>query len=1040
MSLPHGSGMRHLVFTILLASAALGPASARSPGGQTDGIAAQMARAEALRSRGTADAIRQATAVFEQALAEAEQADQPRLVIDGLIGLGRSIDAQGDGRRAVGLFQRAIDLTHALGDGETEAWALNYGALAYDRLGERPTALAWLIRARPLARAVPGGRVEAITLNNLGMIYYNTGDRVQALRYYQEALDRHVAAGNIRGEATTLQNIGTLYDALGRKDQALDYLKRALPIRMRLGEPRDSATTLNNIGAVYYSIDDHAQALDYYVRALVEWRRAGDRSGEAATLHNVANVHEIIGEFQTALDFYRQALPLQRAVADRIGEANTLNNVGRLYATLGEPQQALDYYQQALPIHRAVGNRTSEASALTNIGAAYAVLGDVQKALAFHDQALPIRRAVGDRAGEAATLLDIGRLEASIGRRQDARDRYARALALYAAAGSARGEALATTHLGLLSASTGDAEEAISLFNRAAPTFDSVGDRASLAFALHARASAERALERLDAACADIDTAVSIVESLRTKVANPDLRSSYFASIRPYYELSIDLRMRLDRAQPGRGYDAQALQISERAHARALLDLLAESRADIREGVEPALLARERAARQLLNARAARQARAIGGQTPAADPAVLTGQLAAAGRELDEAQAAIRVHSPRYAALTQPSPLGLAALQAQLDADTLLLEYAVGDDASYLWVVAPTSVTSYRLPPRAQIESAARTFYDHLRNADAPAAARRASGETLAALVLAPAAPLLARHRLVVVADGALQYVPFGALPAPGALHAAPLVVDHEIVSLASLSALSVLREAVAARPRAPKALAIMADPVFAADDPRVLASMPPTAAAVVRRSADDGWDSDFHLPRLIGSRREASALMQLVPADERTQTFDFAANRQMATSAELGRYRIVHFATHGLLNTRHPELTGIVLSLVDRQGAPVDGFLRLHDIFNLRLPADLVVLSACQTALGREVRGEGLVGLTSGFMYAGAARVVASAWKVDDRATAELMQRFYGAMFGAKHLAPAAALRHAQLSLQREPAWRSPYYWGAFTLQGEWR
>jgi CHAT domain-containing protein/Tfp pilus assembly protein PilF len=1037
--------LRPFLAAILLATVVGGPA-ARPAAGQTPTLAARAASAEALRARGTAEAIRQAAAAFEQLVNDAEKAGDQAVVVDALIGFGRSVDAGGDGRRAVALFQRAVDLTEARGDNENEAWALNYGALTYDRLGERPTALAWLTRARPLAHAVPTSRVEAITLNNFGVIYYNTGDRAQALEYYTQALEKHTALGNARGEATTLSNIGTLYDALGQKDKALDYLLRALPLRMSLGEPRDSATTLNNVGAVYYSIDNFAQALDYYTRALVEWRRAGDRSGEAATLHNIANVHEVTGDFQTALDFYRQALPLQRAVGYRIGEANTLTNIGRLYATLGEPQQALDYDEQALPIHRAVGNRSTEAATLTNIGAAYAALGDAHKALGFHEQALPIRRAVGDRAGEAATLVDIGRLQASLGHREDARGFYTAALTLSTAVGSPRGEAVAIMNLGVLSASMGDDAGAIAFFNRAAPIFDAAGDRASSAFVLYSRASSERALGRLDTALADIDSAVAIVESLRTKVANPDLRSSYFASVRAYYELAIDLRMRLDREHPGRGYDAQALQTSERAHARALLDLLEESHGDIREGVEPALLARERAARQLLNARAARQARALSGQTPAPDPAVLARQLAAAEGELDEAQAAIRQHSPRYAALTQPSPLTLAQVQSQLDADTLLLEYAEGDDASYLWVVASSGAASYQLAPRAQIESAARTFYDHLRNPDAPAAARRASGEALSALVLGPVATRLAHHRLVIVADGALQYIPFGALPAPARSDAAPLVADHEIVSLASVSALAVLRDGVAARSRAPKALAILADPVFAADDTRVLATTVPTATTVTgatgagRRSADDGWDSDFHLSRLIGSRREAAALMQLVPARERTQTFGFDANRQAATSAELSQYRIVHFATHGLLNTRHPELSGIVLSLVDRHGASVDGFLRLYDIFNLHLPADLVVLSACQTALGREVRGEGLVGLTSGFMYAGAARVVASSWKVDDQATAELMRRFYAAMFGAGHLAPAAALRQAQLSLLRERAWSSPYYWAAFTLQGEWR
>jgi CHAT domain-containing protein len=175
------------------------------------------------------------------------------------------------------------------------------------------------------------------------------------------------------------------------------------------------------------------------------------------------------------------------------------------------------------------------------------------------------------------------------------------------------------------------------------------------------------------------------------------------------------------------------------------------------------------------------------------------------------------------------------------------------------------------------------------------------------------------------------------------------------------------------------------------------------------------------------------------VPAENRFEALDFAASRANATSAELGQYQIVHFATHGLINNRHPELSGIVLSLVDEQGRTQNGFLRLYEIYNLKLAADLVVLSACQTAVGEEIKGEGLLGLTRGFMYAGAPRVVATLWQVDDRATAELMRRFYQKMLG-EGLRPAAALKAAQVSMQSDSRWRSPHYWAAFTLQGEWK
>ena len=190
---------------------------------------------------------------------------------------------------------------------------------------------------------------------------------------------------------------------------------------------------------------------------------------------------------------------------------------------------------------------------------------------------------------------------------------------------------------------------------------------------------------------------------------------------------------------------------------------------------------------------------------------------------------------------------------------------------------------------------------------------------------------------------------------------------------------------------------------------------------------------------RLRFSRAEADAIARLVPESQRLEAVDFVANRATATSADLNQYRIVHFATHGLINSRHPELSGIVLSLVDQKGQPQNGFLRLNEIYNLRLNAELVVLSACQTALGKEIKGEGLIGLTRGFMYAGAPRVVASLWRIDDRATAELMARFYRGML-KDGLRPAAALRAAQVSMWRDNRWSGPHYWAAFTIQGEWK
>jgi CHAT domain-containing protein len=340
----------------------------------------------------------------------------------------------------------------------------------------------------------------------------------------------------------------------------------------------------------------------------------------------------------------------------------------------------------------------------------------------------------------------------------------------------------------------------------------------------------------------------------------------------------------------------------------------------------------------------------------------------------------------------------------------------------------------------------------------------------LSQMVLGPVADQLGAKRLLIVADGALQYVPFAALPKPVnsgqwtvdsrktrtncslSTDHCPLIVDHEVVSVPSASVLGVLRKELAGRSSAPKSVAVLADPVFQQDDPRLKArdsrrktpNLPqpasdqqPATSDRLERSARDAGLANFE--RLRFTRREAEAIASLAPATARLKAIDFQANRAIVMGGDLSQYRIIHFATHGLLNSVHPELSGLVLSLVDEQGQSQDGFVRLHEIYNLKLGADLVVLSACQTALGKEVKGEGLVGLTRGFMYAGAPRVLVSLWNVSDEATAELMKRFYGNVL-KEGLRPAAALRAAQVGLRKERRWQAPYFWAGFVLQGEWK
>jgi CHAT domain-containing protein len=304
---------------------------------------------------------------------------------------------------------------------------------------------------------------------------------------------------------------------------------------------------------------------------------------------------------------------------------------------------------------------------------------------------------------------------------------------------------------------------------------------------------------------------------------------------------------------------------------------------------------------------------------------------------------------------------------------------------------------------------------------------------------------------LLIVSDGILQYIPFAALPIPDRSgDPIPLIVEHEIVDLPSASILAEIRRQQTSRPRVFGKIALLADPVFDAGDPRVASGTQgrPTGsfankptADLTRAENDLGLLRNGHayLPRLLYTRAEATAVMALVPPESGFQALDFDASRATAMSDLLARYRVIHFATHGLLNNKHPELSGLVFSLVNRQGKRQDGFLKLQDVYDLNLHADLVVLSGCETGLGAEISGEGLISLTRGFIYAGASRVVASLWSVSDSATASLMAAFYNAM-EKDNMRPAEALRAAQIQMLTQRQWRSPYYWAAFQIQGEWR
>jgi CHAT domain-containing protein/Tfp pilus assembly protein PilF len=845
-----------------------------------------------------------------------------------------------------------------------------------------------------LSRAKSQKVRQVLALVMLGRIYSDLGEKSKALEFYNQALPISRAVNDRFGESTALNNMGSIYAELGENNKALGFYNQALPISRAMNDRSGEAITLNNIGLIHDAVGEKTKALEYFNQALSISRAVGDQSGEATRLNNIGAIYTELGEKEKALEYYNQALPIWRAVKNRPGEASTLNNIASVYESLGEKTKALESYNQALSISQAMGNRSQEATILNNIGGIYNALDEKSKAFAYFNQALPILRVVGNRSVEATTL----------------------------------------NNMGSISNALGEKSKALKFYNQSLLISRTVGNHSVTATTLSNIANLYRGQNKLTDALKNINAAIELIESLRSALKNDALKTSYFASVQDYYQLKTDILMKLHQQQPNKGYDAQALETTDQSRARVLRELLIQANANINKDVLPERLKQEQALNQTIDAKETQLVQFSSQPNKASQLPALNQEITALYAQRDDLKNTIRATNPAYANLQYPKPTTLKEIQQQLDPDTLMLQYSLGEKESYLWVIGQTTLKTYILPKRTDIEKTATAFRKEL-TAQLPAPK---SGTQLTQQILGQAAVDFGNKRLVIIPDGILHTIPFAALNTPNSTTYNPLITQHEITNLPSASTIGILRTTVATKPRGPKTLAILADPIFRKDDPRLIGK---TTQAnnldLGKQIARSRIGRDLDLNRLPFTATEAKGILALVPNQDSTSAFGFDASYDWITNPKISQYRYVHLATHGFFDNDKPALSSIILSSFDEKGNDRKAFLRFPDLFNLNLPTELVVLSACETGLGNNVPGEGLVGMTRGLMYAGAMRVAVSLWAVDDQATSDLMQDFYKNLWQSKQ-SHAASLRTAQLKMHQQG--KAPYYWAAFTLQGEWR
>lgn len=881
---------------------------------------------------------------------------------------------------------------------------------------------------------------QAVTLILKGATSELAGDFHSAIKDYEISLPVWRSLNDPIGEADALNAIGVSSYYLSDADKAIDALAQALQLREQSGDRRGKAETLGNLSIVYVEMGEYRKALGLHEQVLAIYRSIGDRFGETTFLVNAGYMELKLGESQKSLDYFFQALSLTK---DRSLKATIIQNISTLYMGLGDTDRALQYCRQGLDLRKEIGDQHGEAYALTRLGQIYASAGDFQKALDSYSESLQILHSVGDRSAEANALMRTGELYEDMHAMDKAADYYNKAIEITKEIHFLPEASRPLRALARIRRNSGELDKADALLQESLSLSRTLGDAQGEAETQYELSCLSLQKGEPDTARSSIDEALQILESIRGKIASQELRASFLGTVRDVYETDIEILMALQKLQPSEGFDALAFRAAESAHARSLLELLTESRVDFRQGIDPALLQREKELQELLQGKLSRQMKLLGAKNSNASVRMAQ-EIETLTAELEQVRGRIRVSSPRYAELTQPEPLPVSEIQKLLDPETVLLEFVLGKTQSYVWALTDRSLKTFVLPGRQQIEDVTRELYQRLAAKEQQDAIRKESGK-LSQLLLGPVLPELNRKRLLIVADGALEYIPFAALPDP-VNPEVPMMVHHEIVGLPSASVLAALRRDRLDGKAPDKTLAVFADPVFQNTDERVRNKLKTDSQAsdssskedLIQASKDLAGASPIEFARLPFSRREAVGILNLVPATKRMAALDFDASRDSAMDPKLAEYRYIHFATHGFFNGLHPELSGIVLSLVDSEGKEIQGFLQATDVFNMKLRSDLVVLSACRTALGKEIKGEGLVGLSRGFFYAGSQRVMASLWKVDDAAAAEMMRLFYEGMLRLK-LSPAAALQNAQIHFWKEKRRSHPFYWAAFVLQGLW-
>ena len=966
-------------------------------------------------------------------------------------------------------YEEAIKLYEQLNNQKGQADALYKLSVTYIELGKYKEAQSALSEAQKLHETVQDMAAVGGDITKLAVIETYQGNYDQALELSNKALKIQQAAGNQNGIADALRNfaniniyqsnykeastyvqqaleisnaiddkvgvarcynlLGNIHWQQGNLDEAMEQYQKALPIAQSIPDQTFVGKILGNMGLIYVNQGDTALAKEYYLKSLKITRETKNRRSESINLYNLAQLYTKLGSYSEAYDSYQQTLNTAIELGDKGLEAVCYEGIGVLQKFFANYDVALEYLDKSFRIAREIGEKRAEAYALAAIGNVYQSQKEFTQSLDHFQKALRIYEAINEKGGTSKMLESIGFDHWMMGNNDEALKYYSKSLAILESTNQKDEMPESYRSIGLAYQSKRQFSDAEAAFSKSIEISKEVGTSDTLWQSLHSKGEVLRDSEKGEEALALMKESIQVIERMRSEVNVTEQRADYFEDKVNVYKDTIQMLVATKN-------DEEAFEYVQRSKARAFLDMLAEAKIDQEEILDQPIRERKKKIEKELES-LQQKIRDENNKDNVSRAAIQeiekkTNELES---EYSNLVVEIRKKNPLYADVQYPEPLKLSNAQALVDQKSVLLEYSIGTSASSLFVITPDSLQVFDLPGKQKLEEQVQKFRDVLMKPDQTYEVTEQSysnyvmlAQTLYSELIQPAESILKNKEQILIApDGILNYLPFECLLPKGRQSGAIdfrklpyLTRQFEINYVPSISVLATVLKNEQQKPEDSKELLAFADP-----------QLVKSAGKNIGVGKVRSWvGTPAPLPF---ARTEVKRIAELYPKDSVTVLEGKDASEENLKQLDLREYRKVHFASHGVIDEEKPEFSALILSS-DKKGE--DGYLTMREVFDLKLNADLVVLSACKTGLGKEINGEGVSGLSRAFLCAGTPSVLVSLWDVYDRSTADFMASFYKNM-EVKKMNKAAALREARLEMITSKKFSHPYYWAPFALIG---